>query len=708
LVGSKDYSDVVFHVGNHALYAHRCIIESRCAPLFAVAVKDRGKKGHLTTLKTDEKLVDIRSLTLVLEYLYTGAVPFSDVTPAEVISLIAHSELYEIDRLRWLCERYLNSVLNHDLFFTLLLLSDVSGVARAKKLCLQYGALHFEELIVRKEQVHTLGIELFREFVVHSTLNHDVTEDLEQVTFPNTIREEFKIIFTAMQNPDAFFTFKSASTTVPCHKAVLFAQSERFKTLFLEDGPSVDGRYALPKNIAMPHEAFKSFLGWAYYRDTSFSAAHAAEMLPLAHDFGIEALIDECSSKLRKGISIQSVLPILGLCYSEWGKIGYKKELSQPCLDFVVLHFDRIDLSPLKSAAIAAAIAEAVRKAVIEGVWVTISGDSSSAPNGHSTPRHHHHNRTESANHEASSTKAADSEATTDAPLELDSSDRKAKRSKKRRTISIEPESISHLNGVSENHTEDSSAPGSPAPVDAASTTSTASTTEAVASKPSESNPPVVETAVSTPEVPAQVVASSNETDSKSETVTKEEKIEVVEKPTKEEKTSKPQEKKSEKAEEKKEDKKEEKKEDKKEEKKTESAKSTPRSERKNGSSDAKASATAASSELQSKSAKESNDGSSTPKAKDSAASKKSKRDSTAPPAEEVPVATETSEKKRPGLEPSTSVKAIKESFEAKGRHDEEEKVARERLSRKKSGQSSSDSLKASLDSPKVDRKQKS
>jgi len=375
LVGSKEYADVVFHIGNHALYAHRCVVEARCPPLFAVAIKDRGKKGLLATLKSDEKLVDIRSLTLVLEYLYTGSVPFAEVTPAEVISLIAHAELYQIDRLRWLCERYLQAVLSNELFFTLLLLSDVSGVASAKQLCLTYGSVHFEELIVKKEQVHTLGIELFREFVVFSTLNTEVTPDLNQVSFPNTIKEEFKIIFTAMANPDAFFTFKSANTTVPCHKAILYAQSERFKTLFLEDGPSAsENRYSLPKNIAMSHEAFKSFLAWAYYRDTSFSAAHAAMILPLAHDFNIATLVDECSSKLRKGISIDSVLPILNLCFSEWGKQGgYSDELSKPCLSFLMCNFAHVDLTGLKSAAICAAIAKSIRESVTSGLWTPIT-----------------------------------------------------------------------------------------------------------------------------------------------------------------------------------------------------------------------------------------------------------------------------------------------------------------------------------------------
>ena len=458
LVGSKEYADVVFHVGNHALYAHRCVVEARCPPLFAVAIKDRGKKGHLTTLKADEKLVDMRSLTLILEYLYTGSVPFTEVTPAEVISLIAHAEMYQIDRLRWLCDRYLQAVLNTDLFFTLLLLADVSGVASAKELCLNYGSVHFEELIVKKEQVHTLGIELFREFVVHSTLNSEMVPDLNQQSFPNTIKEEFKIIFTAMANPDAFFTFKAANTTVPCHKAILYAQSERFKTLFLEDGPSAsENRYSLPKNISMSHEAFRSFLSWAYYRDTSFSAAHAAMMLPLAHDFNIVSLIDECSSKLRKGISIESVLPILNLCFSEWGKQGgYKEELSKPCLSFLMLHFAHVDLTGLKSAAITAAIAKSVREAVVTGLWNTIAtAQSSSAPSGTgddeegSIASPHEESSAAESSSIPTSLSATSLAAAASSNNAESGDDRKSARKKKRKTMAVDPADLAVLEPTS-------------------------------------------------------------------------------------------------------------------------------------------------------------------------------------------------------------------------------------------------------------------
>lgn len=389
----------------------------------------------MTTLKSDEKLVDIRSLALVLEYLYTGSVPFGDVTPAEVISLIAHCELYHIDRLRWLCERYLQAVMNDDLFFTLLLVSDISGVSRAKKICMQYGSTHFEKLIVKKENVGTLGIELFREFVVFSTIQSEILEDLSQLSFPNTIRDEFKIIYTAMANPDAFFSFKSANTTIPCHRAILFAQSDKFKALLLDETNQVpsEGRYTLPKDVAMSADAFKSFLAWAYYRDTSFSAAHAAMMLPLAIDFEITALSDECDAKLRKGIAVQSVIPILSLCFSEYGKKSYKKELLQPCLDFLVLNFANVDLGAISNSAINAVIAGAIRDAVIDGRWKQIDGSHENGPSPKNSRHSIHHTNTDSESKNES--EIANSASAPD--------DKKNRKKKNRRTAEIEVSAIS-------------------------------------------------------------------------------------------------------------------------------------------------------------------------------------------------------------------------------------------------------------------------
>jgi hypothetical protein len=689
LVGSKEYADVVFHVGSHAIYAHRCVLESRCPPLFNVAIKDKGKKGHLQTIKSDEKLVDTRSLTLVLEYLYTGSVPFAEIAPAEVISLIAHAELYQIDRLRWLCERYLQSVMNNDLFFSLLLVSDVSGVVRAKKMCLSYGALHFEELIQRKEQVHTLGIELFREFVVHATLNHDVVEDLSQLTFPNTIREEFKIIYTAMALPDAFFVFKAANTTIPCHKAILYAQSERFKTLFLEDGPSAaDNRYNLPKNIMMPQEAFKSFLAWTYYRDTSFSAAHAAMILPLAHDFGMDALIEECSAKLRKGISVDSVLPILVLCFSEWGKKGYKAELAQPCLDFLILHFADVDLSGVKSSAIASAVANAVRNAVTTGIWSTIGGstslassapisaatasvaaneeNASSAPaaveaNGTASNHHHSHSHSHS-NH-------GDEEAS-------DADGQRSARRKKRRTMQISMDTASeeasgslpttpHDSKRKSKHTSQAE-PAAPEPekepaqetaeaVVAAATVTAAAVAEESKAKPTEEKAPVVTAQAPTEEV-------------KTEPVEEKPAVEApVEAPVAEVKETKPA-----------------------EPEKAALASSSevkvttgnPKQTTVKSDSKPRVAAAPASPSTTKRTKATTASPAATPSAPAAKPEKEGKAEKTAAPASEateLPVSPSTKER-RATLEPSTSVKAIKETFEAKGREESEKEQAADKV----------------------------
>jgi len=119
MVNSKEFSDTVFTVGGHVLYAHRSIIEVRCPTLFAVNLKDRpSKKGNISFYKIDDKLFDETTLYSILYYLYTDTVQFATLSPIDVVMLIKAAEVYELDRLIWLCERYLRLVITDGLWYS--------------------------------------------------------------------------------------------------------------------------------------------------------------------------------------------------------------------------------------------------------------------------------------------------------------------------------------------------------------------------------------------------------------------------------------------------------------------------------------------------------------------------------------------------------------------------------------------------------------
>lgn len=117
MVNSKEFADTIFTVGGAMLYAHKAIIEVRCPTLFAVNLKDRpSKKGSISTYKIDDKLFDDTTLLFILYYLYTDAVQFSLMGPIDVVMLIKAAEVYELNRLVWLCERYLRYVITDGMF----------------------------------------------------------------------------------------------------------------------------------------------------------------------------------------------------------------------------------------------------------------------------------------------------------------------------------------------------------------------------------------------------------------------------------------------------------------------------------------------------------------------------------------------------------------------------------------------------------------
>ena len=77
------------------------------------AVKERtAKKANLTIIKVEDRLVDETSLFSILYYVYTGAVQFVQLNPMQVVILMRAAEMYELNRLVWMCERYLRAAIS--------------------------------------------------------------------------------------------------------------------------------------------------------------------------------------------------------------------------------------------------------------------------------------------------------------------------------------------------------------------------------------------------------------------------------------------------------------------------------------------------------------------------------------------------------------------------------------------------------------------
>lgn len=252
-----------------------------------------------------------------------------------------------------------------DLFYPLLLASSKLNVVKAKNICMDYGKKHYNEIINRKEDVHTLGIELFREFVEFSFFGNVTVEDPEAKSIDSTILSDLEKVYKEKHYCDGLFTF--GGDKVEYHKAILLAQSEKLISILKTDKPTL----SIPKDLIMSVEAFEAALAFLYYRYTDFSAIHAAEIIPFARYYDIVHLYTECENKVKQGIDIDSVIPIISLCYNKDVEKYVKKDLFAPCMKFITQNFVLIDFSKLKtrSSKIAADIITIVKSQISGGKW---------------------------------------------------------------------------------------------------------------------------------------------------------------------------------------------------------------------------------------------------------------------------------------------------------------------------------------------------
>jgi len=107
---------------------------------------------------------------------------------------------------------------------------------------------------------------------------------------------DFQKIFTDMQNTDVGSKLAGDNKPVLCHSAFLVEQSEAFSKVLTGSHTSDDHNVRdqreleLPKNATIGAGAFQAFLKWAYYKEEKIDPAHAAELVPFARHFAIEAL----------------------------------------------------------------------------------------------------------------------------------------------------------------------------------------------------------------------------------------------------------------------------------------------------------------------------------------------------------------------------------------------------------------------------------
>lgn len=324
--------------------AHRCIVCMRCEDICKTPDPNDKKKKIKSSLTVPIKgVTSPHIMQRVLEFIYTGDVQFQSMEAAQIMELNKAAKVFNLRRLSYLCEYFLQSSLTVENIYVTLAAADKLSEPSVKAFCKYFAIEHFSEIVTNNQGLHTLGIDLFQE-IVTAYLTFQATKSLSKVSLgdppPSTVLEDYERLYKTMPFSDVKFVVEGEE--ISAHKAIVGGASEKFKQLFNNQvSVSLTGISA---------DAFKSVLKYLYYGYDEIDPLPCCELVGFCRKFDLLDLLSICENKIRHSIDISTVLGVLEVAYQP--EMAAKQELSQELKDktfpFVVENFDRLDLDPLR------------------------------------------------------------------------------------------------------------------------------------------------------------------------------------------------------------------------------------------------------------------------------------------------------------------------------------------------------------------------
>mmetsp|Transcript_23535 Transcript_23535/g.50298 ORF Transcript_23535/g.50298 Transcript_23535/m.50298 type:complete len:575 (-) Transcript_23535:234-1958(-) len=341
LLQDDTYSDVIIKVGSDALHAHAAIICSRCPEIVGPPAMDEKskKKTKKMEVKIKDGSINASSMNKILEFLYTGMVDFPKISDKEILLLVKAARFFKLDRLSYLCERWLNEHMTIESVFHLLKAATDLSEDRIRGFCMQFALKNYNDFIANKDGIYILGIELFQEVVAAFQTNPAPPAAIyPEGGPPDTLLDDFKNMFDNMPYSDFFVT--CGSENIKCHKAMLSAYSENLSSLIKDPETPV----------RLSGEAFKSLLKFSYYGYDQVEPLPACDLVGFCRTKKLPVLLRICEDKIRNSINEKTVLHILGVSYLPAGdKQDLVDELQSKCFPFILDNLDKVDLSMAKA-----------------------------------------------------------------------------------------------------------------------------------------------------------------------------------------------------------------------------------------------------------------------------------------------------------------------------------------------------------------------
>ena len=335
------FSDLVIYIGKESVQAHAGIVCVRCPELIGFPQDDKKKasKKKLEVKLKDSNVASGSIMTKVLEFLYTGMVDFPKVSDKEILLLIGAARFFKLNRLCYLCERWLREHMTIESVFHLLKDATDLNESRVKGFCLSFALAHYNEFISNKDGIYILGIELFQEVVAAFQSNPTPPPEMKAEENPDTLIEDFQKLYNQMPYSD--ITLQIRGESIKAHRSILAAHSDAFVSTIFKD----------ESGLSITPKAFHSMLQFTYFGNDKIDALPSCELVEFSRKYKLPSLLKICEDKIRTSVALDTVLPILSISYLPAdGKQELVDELRSKCFPFILENLSRIDLAMIKAS----------------------------------------------------------------------------------------------------------------------------------------------------------------------------------------------------------------------------------------------------------------------------------------------------------------------------------------------------------------------
>ena len=352
------FSNIIFNFQGTKFSTFRALIEVRCPQLieFEGIIKKRKEKivsnGTILIIMVKEDcFLTLPVLTQLLDYLYSDNVDFQKLGIDLILKVQKAADFIGINRLVWLCERFLYSTLGFHNVYEVLKFADQIQVASVKSFCVAFAQKNWMEFSANKKGLEVLGLDLFQEITVTlHTFNQNANQTiansyLDHAAPVSTLYTDLKNLHKRMEFTDSIVEFSDA-VTLPFHRCFFAAHEPKFAQLFLEKKDSHK-----PFKFPISPESFLYLQEFIYYGSCNITPPCACEMIEeMVEKYSLEKFREKCEETLRKEITDDIVLRSLRLTYLPWNKTRPKLiHLRKECLDFIASHFVDIDIPSIRS-----------------------------------------------------------------------------------------------------------------------------------------------------------------------------------------------------------------------------------------------------------------------------------------------------------------------------------------------------------------------